>query len=191
MGDGRAKFARLLAAVCLGLIAAPTGAQPAAPAPTARPPAPAGPLPIEALAALPGLSDPSLSPDGWRIVGRVTVEGKTRIAVWDLHTPEAAPHLLSPGNDQLRWLRWGGPGRLLLGVQTTASYDHHIMPVTRIIAVETSGWTARMLDTGRGFLGDDVIFVDPAGAYVLVSSQPSVDQYPAVVRVDLATGASV
>jgi dipeptidyl aminopeptidase/acylaminoacyl peptidase len=192
MGVRPRKFERWLAAICLSLIsAAPTGAQPAAPAPATQPPATPAPLPIDALAALPGLSDPSLSPDGWRIVGRVTVEGKSRIAVWDLRTPEVAPHLLSPGNDQLRWLRWGGPGRLLFGVQTTASYDHHIMPVTRIIAVETAGWTARMLDTGRGFLGDDVIFVDPAGAYVLVSSQPSVDQYPAVVRVDLATGASV
>ncbi|MBV9881918.1 MAG: S9 family peptidase, partial [Sphingomonadaceae bacterium] len=35
---------------------------------------------------------------------------------------------------------------------------------------------------------DDVIFVDPAGAYILVTAQSAADEYPDVLRVDLATG---
>jgi hypothetical protein len=95
-------------------------AQPtAAPAPAARP----EPLPIEALAALPSLSDPALSPDGWRIAARILVEGKSRIVVWDLRHREAPPRMLAHDNYELRWLRWAGPNRILLGVGMTALYS--------------------------------------------------------------------
>jgi len=199
MGDWSSKFGRLLALAFVPLLAAaPLGAQTTASSPgapgqseTARAPAATAPLPIESLAELPGLANPVLSPDGQRIAARITGGGVNRIAVWDLRALQAMPHFLSQTGYELLWLRWAGPNRLLLGVGTRASYEGISVPVTRIVAVETGGWTARALDTGRGIIGDDVIFVDPAGAYVLVSSQPTWDQSPAVVRIDLATGAAV
>src|SRR5207237_661737 len=178
---------RLLAAAWIALAsAAPLGAQPAtapgSPSPPAavQPPATAALLPVEALAELPGLSAPVLSPDGQRIAARITAGGLSRIAVWDLRDVDTAPHFLSQAGYELLWLRWAGPSRLLLGVGTRAGYEGYSIPVTRIVAVETVGWTARALDTGRGIIGDDVIFVDPSGAYALVSSQPTWDQSPAV-----------
>jgi len=151
------------------------------------------PLPIEALAALPSLSDPALSPDGWRIAARIRVEGKSRIAVWDLRHREAPPRMLAHDNYELRWLRWAGPNRILLGVGMTALYSGLTLPVTRIIAMDVSNsntWSVRMLNTGRGLVADTVIHTDPDGRYILVSSQPSLDQYPAVYRTELATGES-
>lgn len=191
-GNGKL-FRGLRALACVvALLAAGPGpaAQPAAtPAPAARP----GPLPVEALAALPGLSDPRLSPDGWRIAGRVTVDGKSRIAVWDLRHRETPPRMLAHDNYELLWLRWAGPNRILLGVGMTALYSGLTLPVTRIIAMDVSNdntWSVRMLNNGRGLIADTVIHSDPAGRFILVSSQPSMDQYPAVYRADLATGQS-
>ena len=148
---------------------------------------------MDALAALPELSSPTLSPDGHRIAARVTIQGQSRIAVWDLRNRAAAPRMLSHQNYELRWLRWAGPDRLLVGVQTTGVYDGLRLPVSRVIAMDTSRgsiWSVHMLNAGRGFIGDNVIFVERGGSYVLISSQPTLDQYPAVYRVDLATGES-
>ena len=123
------------------LLGAPVGtraAQPAAAgaAPAAAPAAPARSLPVEALAALPNLSSPVLSPDGWRIAAQVTVEGQSRIAVWDLRHREAPPRMLAHDNYSLLWLRWAGPNRILIGVGMTALYSGLTLPVTRIIAMD-------------------------------------------------------
>ena len=175
------------------LLAAPVGTRASQPAAAPPAPAPARSLPVEALAALPNLSSPVLSPDGWRIAAQVTVEGQSRIAVWDLRHREAPPRMLAHENYSLLWLRWAGPNRILIGVGMTALYSGLTLPVTRIIAMDVSGgntWSVRMLQTGRGFVADTVIHVDPEGRYLLASSQPSTDQYPAVYRADLATGES-
>ena len=199
MGAGGTRFYRR-AIACLALFACaaagPLAAQPSAPAAAtpATPPVPrTGPLPIEALAALPELASPTLSPDGYRIAAQVTIQGQSRIAVWDLRDRTAPPRMLSHENYDLRWLRWAGPDRLLVGVRTLGVYEGLRLPISRVIAMDTSRgstWSVRMLNVGQGFIGDNVIFVEPAGRYVLISSQPMLDQYPAVYRVDLATGES-
>jgi dipeptidyl aminopeptidase/acylaminoacyl peptidase len=194
MGVRGSALLRLLAAALLSLAAvAPLRAQPApSAAPSApAPQQPAGPLPVEALAALPDIESPLLSPDGHRIAARISVDGQTRIAVWDLRQArDARPHLISQGEHVLRWFRWAGPNRLLLGIMTRGRYEAFVVPVTRVVAIDTATWTPRLLNTGRGIIGDDVIFIEPEGRYVIVSSQPTWDVSPAVIRVDLATGTS-
>jgi len=186
----------LIACLATFALAAPLPAQtPAAsPAPATRAaPAAPGPLPIEALAALPELASPTLSPDGYRIAAQVTIQGQSRITVWDLRNRSTPPRMLSHENYELRWLRWAGPDRLLVGVVTTGIYEGLRLPISRVIAMDMtrgSTWSVRMLNVGQGFIGDNVIFVEPSGSYVLISSQPMLDQYPAVYRVDLATGES-
>ena len=54
-----------------------------------------------------------------------------------------------------------------------------------------STWSVRMLNVGQGFIGDNVIFVEPAGGIRAYLEPAELDQYPAVYRVDLATGESV
>lgn len=187
MGGVALRLAALLAAAFLSpASAAPLGAQPGTP-----PHAGTEPLPVEAVAALPSLSNPALSPDGWRIAGRVLVDGQSRIAVWDLRHRDAPPHMLSHENHELRWLRWAGPNRILLGVRTTALYSGLTLPITRIIVMDVSNsstWSVRMLRAGRGLVGDTVIHSDPDGRFILITSQPGTDDYPAVYRADLATG---
>lgn len=177
------------------LLCGPLPAQSPAPAP-ARPsapqPAPAsGPIAIEALARPPYLGRPVLSPDGDRIAARLTGNDRNWIGIWDLRADRSAPpRLLAQDNFDLRWLRWAGPDRLLMGIQVVRRLDGREYPVTRILMLDVAAWKASALQTGTGILGDDVIFVDPGGAYILVNTQPAADRYPEVWRIDFATGNS-
>jgi len=181
-------------AVFLMVLAAPAMPQPQSqpqPQPAAQPAAAAAaqPVTIEALAEPPFLTDPILSPDGNRIAARLTMNNKEWIGIWDLGAaPGTPPRLLEQGSYEVRWLRWAGTGRLLIGIQMVQTVYGIPVPITRILSLDASSWTVTGLATGRGILGDDVIFVDPRGAYALVSAQATLVDYPAVQRIDLATG---
>src|SRR4051812_24608439 len=168
------------------IAAAPLVAQP----PSASAPA-AARIPIEALAQPAFLAWPTLSPDGNRVAARLKVDGRDWIGVWDLRDPPGTqPHMWPQSDYELRWLRWAGPNRLMLGAQLQRTTEGVEFTVTRIVSLDVASGQAVPLDTGRGILGDDVIFVDPEGAYILVSAQSAAVEYPDVLRVDLATGRS-
>ncbi len=180
-----------LAALVLGAFAPARSAQPPAQPPAPAAPANAGRIPIEALAQPAFLAWPTLSPDGNRIAARLKVDGRDWIGVWDLRDPPGSqPHLWPQSSYELRWLRWAGPNRLMLGAQLERSTEGVEFTVSRIVSLDVASGQAVPLDTGRGILGDDVIFVDPEGAYVLVSAQSAATEWPDVLRVDLATGRS-
>ena len=173
------------AALFAASLCAPLAAQPPAAQPSAAP----SQIPVEALASPAILSDPILSPDGTHIAARLTNQDKEWIAVWDLGAaPDTPPRTLERGDFEVRWLRWAGPNRLLLGIQVKQRIYANDVTVSRTIALETTTWRALPLETGHGIIGDDVLFVDPNGAYALISSQPTATDYPDVLRLDLTTG---
>ncbi|HYI48341.1 MAG TPA: S9 family peptidase [Allosphingosinicella sp.] len=174
--------------------AAPLAAQPpaagSAPAPAVAP-VPER-IPAEALAELPFIRNPVLSPDGNRLAARLTAQGRNWIAVYDLgqSLTEQRPLMIEWGDYEVTWMRWAGNGRLLFGIQVTRPVpllDMEI-PVTRAGSIDLATGVTTPLIGGNGILGDDVIFVDPAGQYVLLASQQSLTDYPSVDRIDLATG---
>lgn len=63
------------------------------------------------------------------------------------------------------------------------------LPVLRVVAYDVTTQQAVGLGEGNG-LGDDIVMVDPEGRYVLLETQPSLIEPPAVHRIDLATGVS-
>lgn len=175
---------------------APLAAQPPAPAgaqASAATPVP-GHIPAQALAELPFIRSPVLSPDGNRLAARLTARGRNWIAVYDLgrSLTEQRPLMIEWGDYEVTWMRWAGNGRLIFGIQVVRPVpmlDLEI-PVTRAGSIDLATGVTTPLIGGNGILGDDVIFVDPAGQYVLLSSQQSLTDYPSVDRIDLATGRS-
>jgi dienelactone hydrolase len=177
----------LIAAALAG--AAPLAAQtgPGTPAaPAALPP----PIPAEALGALPFIRDPVLSPDGLHLAARMTAQNRNWIAVYDLRLPltEQRPLQIEEGDYDLLWLRWAGNGRLLFGIRVVLRPDGQEIPVTRAGSIDLRTGQTMPLIGGAGILGDDVIYVDPAGTYILLSAQDSLVDFPSVDRIDLATG---
>jgi dipeptidyl aminopeptidase/acylaminoacyl peptidase len=187
--------------VCAPLRAQPPAAAapmpPAAPAPagpaTASAPAPAGPISIEDFSLLPFLSDALLSPDGRRIAGRVSGEGAEAIRIWTLNeTRDEHPVEIAAGGNES--FLWASDTRLLItvNVQFLLAIGGTVIPLRlqRVQSYDLESRVMTSLGPGAGFL-QEVIFVDPAGRYILLSSQERLDRSPNVLRIDLATGASV
>ncbi|MFN3387754.1 MAG: alpha/beta fold hydrolase [Allosphingosinicella sp.] len=154
--------------------------------------APPKPIPIEALAERPFIADPVLSPDGRWIAARVYAGDATQLAIYDLKAARDTPPTIVPGAGNARWFSWAGSDRLLIG-QTLFTLVIGAIPLsfTRLDRYELSTKKMLSLETGGGVTGDDVIFTDPEGRYLLLSAQKDLDDSPSVHRVDLATGTSV
>jgi TonB family protein len=161
-------------------------AAPAALAAESPPP----PVPIEALAEIPFISDPQLSPDGRRIAARVNVGGVEQLAIYDLASGLNVAPTIVPTRLSTRWFRWAGSDRLLIGYGTTLLIGLLPLPFTRVARYELSSRASIEIGDSRGFLGDQVVFVDPDGRYILLGVQDRASDYPSVDRVDLSTGAS-
>jgi dipeptidyl aminopeptidase/acylaminoacyl peptidase len=171
--------------------APPTVASGAA-APATNPAAAPQRIPAEALADLPFIRSPILSPDGNRMAARLTAQGKNWIGIYDLRLnfEQQRPLMVEWGDYDVTWMRWAGNDRLIFGIQVIRPVPMLDMelPVTRAGSLDLRTGVTTPLTGGGGILGDDVIFVDPGGAYVLLSSQDSLVDYPSVDRIDLATG---
>jgi dipeptidyl aminopeptidase/acylaminoacyl peptidase len=165
----------------------------AGPAPAlADKPAPALPARIATadFAALPLLRRPLLSPDGHQIAARATLDGKTRLVIFNADQPEKIDRSIALGETNVAALRWAGNRRLLLTIQTTHKLFGDIeIPILRLLAIDTWDGAARFVDTkSRGIYAGDVLYTDPTGNWALVASQNDTGVFPSVKRVDLATG---
>jgi dipeptidyl aminopeptidase/acylaminoacyl peptidase len=130
-----------------------------------------------------------LSPDGRRIAAKASIEGKSVIAVFDLPSdPARKPLLLGVGDAQFRW---AGNERLLLirgGAFAASGITFHAF---QILSHEIA--TAKTVELGFAFnpIGDGLLFVDPAGRYILRAQQSDLSKPPSVVRIDLADASQV
>jgi dipeptidyl aminopeptidase/acylaminoacyl peptidase len=177
--------AALVAGFCtpLGTVSAadPAGA-PVATAPSAK-------LPVEAFGALPFLSGPEISPDGRHLVAGSVIGGKKAVVLADLDAPGYSLQKIAlPDNVEVIWTRWAGNGKVLLSLLVPGKLYGVEFKSSRMLVYDVQARTVSPLaDKVGGLDGDNVIFVDPAGAFLLVSAQRSLFEWPSVLRYDLAT----
>ncbi len=191
----KAAFRRFGAGAVAFVLSSALPAQAPAPAPAAPAAvaAPAGPISIEDFAQLPFLSDALLSPDGTRIAGRVSRGGSETIAIWTLSAgADQVPQRIAVAGN--RAFEWASDSRLLISVNTVivivGGGTLLPVPMQRVMSYDLESRKLTPLGSEAGFQ-QSVIFVDPAGRYVLLSNQARLDRSPNVLRVDLATGESV
>jgi dipeptidyl aminopeptidase/acylaminoacyl peptidase len=197
---------RLSAPVCAALLLlwAPLAAQQSEPlkaseaqskaaATTAAPVSPSGPVPIEEFARLPFLSDALLSPDGLRIAGRVSHDGNEGIAIWTLSegADQVPVHIAVEGGESFVW---ASDTKLLITVRTMILVPSGGMifplPLQRIQSYDLATQKLTVLGPEAGIL-QELIYIDRAGRYVLLSNVERLERPPNVLRVDLETGAAV
>ena len=186
------KVARVaLAALFLAGASVPALAQPAATASApsaaavkvARPPN----IPTTAFTQQSGLEDMALSPDGNRIALKATTkDGKVRLAVLDAETRAVQHSLMIPDKNTLEWFEWAGNHRVLVSLSQLGNvYDVEVR-FTRMFVYDLN--TRTFTDVGRkqeGIDGDDLVYTDPAGEFVLKSMQRDLFDPPAVWRFPL------
>lgn len=150
---------------------------------------PAPTISIQDFASLPTVRSPILSPDGKRIAARMVDDGNYRIAVINADNPAAQPQIIPLGKTQITDLHWAGNNRLLLEVLSEAKIRGYEIPFTRLIVIDLATGTSRIADPDSiGLYAGDVLYVSPDGASAIVASQNTPFEFPAVKRVDLATG---
>lgn len=142
--------------------------------------------------ALPFMNFPEMSPDGSRMAARGHVDGRTVMIVSTLSATQTTSVALPLFPDhQLDWYRWAGNGKLLVSISRLSDFQGEEVRVTRVVVMDIA--TRKTFMAGpktQGVDGDDVIYVDPDGAYMLLSTQATVYDYPSVHRIELATGKS-
>jgi len=146
-------------------------------------------IPTAEFAARPVVSDLILSPDGTKVLGRIVVGGKTELAMHSLIDAAPLKALAIPEKQDLRWYRWAGNGRILISLAKTVPWQDDEVEMTRLVSYDIKTGEAKFVgQREEGLEGDDVLYVDKSGDWLLLSIQQSIYAYPSVYRVDLTTG---
>ncbi len=157
--------------------------QPAATATEARP----ATIPIAALTKSSGISDLKLSPDGKWVAFRSTTKDGLVLAVLDTETRQLAHKINLPKKSELEWYRWAGSGKLLISFSAETVFFGEDARISRLFHYDFA--TRAMPFVGKpemGLEGDDVLYVDPAGEFVLLAMQRTIYDYPSVWRFQLS-----
>jgi dipeptidyl aminopeptidase/acylaminoacyl peptidase len=166
------------------LAQAPASTTPAA-API-RPDEAAPRIPATAFASQDIFSSVRLSPNGNLMAVRATVNAQVQIVILDVVTRKQVHRIVVNAKDQLQWFRWAGNERMLLSISTVGAFFDTEVLYTRLYLMDFK--TNALTFVGKkdeGPEGDDVLYVDPLGRYILLSIQRTVYDYPSVWRFSL------
>lgn len=160
--------------------AAPTSNVPAL---VQRPPL----LPVTDFTERTGLSELILSPDGGKIALKaVGKDGKVSLAVLDAANRKALHNLTMPEKNELEWFRWAGPDRVLVSLSQLGKVLDVEVRFTRLFVYDLTARTFSYVGKKHmGVDGDELLFSDPAGQFVLLSVEPDLFSWPSVWRFSL------
>lgn len=143
-------------------------------------------IPAISFARVSGFSWMDLSPNGNLVALRAVASGKPHIALVDAVTVKVVYRLAIPEKSTLEWFAWAGDGKLLISTSAETVYFGEDARVSRLYCYDLA--TKAFTFIGKkemGLDGDDVIHIDPAGNFVLLSMQKSIYDWPSVWRFDL------
>lgn len=172
------------------LIAAAAALLAVSPALAAGPAAPPERIPVETFAALTSYADPEISPNGRLVVAKALSGKQKSVIVYGVdEESKGVTRIAVPEKLEVMSARWAGDRRILLSVFGTGKVYGLDVPMTRLFLKDLDSGLLKELGAGKvgGLFGGDIVFVDPAGGYVLLAAQRSFFESPSVLRIDLAT----
>ncbi len=137
-------------------------------------------------AALPTARNGDLSPDGLKMSYRRARNGRDEIVVQTIDS-NAQQIIDIPEEMDLAWKKWAGNDRLLLGIARPFNFFGVDVMQTSLLAYDVSNRTLTVVGSANmGLEGDDVLYVDPDGAYIIQSLSIDLYKQPAVYKIKLA-----
>lgn len=129
-----------------------------------------------------------LSPDGRHVAARALVDGRPRLAIYDMSGAARAAQVVTlPEDERLEWHRWLGADRLLVSLLFDGAN-----PESRLVRVDLATGRLTQLGPARpADPGDEVLHVSPDAGFLLLSATVPRRATPGVYRVNLRTGATV
>jgi dipeptidyl aminopeptidase/acylaminoacyl peptidase len=139
---------------------------------------------------------PIISPDGTQIVYRENIGKATFLSVGkpdsaNLFSDKSVRRFAMPEKQTLNWYRWASNNRLLVSIAGSAKLFGEDWQVSQLLMIDLA--TSQVTKLGgkdQGLEGDDLLYTDPNGEFILLAIAKSVFDYPGVYRVDLATNKS-
>ena len=126
---------------------------------------------------------PQLSPDGKRLAYSLIEGGKTWLCVMDIASNELIRQIALTDDQALRWYRWAGDDRLMISLVVPITVYWAEGRISRLYVADlASGQSYYIGPKSQGIEGDEAIFTDPAGEYVLLSLQRQLYAEPEVWR---------
>lgn len=145
-------------------------------------------IPTAQLAALPEFSGAKLSPDGQRVLFRRRAGSDEYVAYRNVMSGPISGFAV-PAEVDLNWTRWAGNNYILASIGRNTMFMGEEAYKSVLLLHDIAAGTVRVIARkDQGLEGDDVLFVDPAGRYLLLSIQASIYDYPSVFRVSLPDG---
>lgn len=132
------------------------------------------------------IRSPIISPDGQRLVFRERINKETFIGIKPVDG-DNIKRLGLPEKQTLNWYRWAGDDHLLISISGVGQLFGIEVPVSGIIAYNLkTGAMLRLGPTAQGIEGDNILYVDPKGEYLLISIQRTIFDHPSVYRIGIA-----
>lgn len=149
-------------------------------------------IPTSAFAEIPAMRGFVVSPDGRNLLARAEVDGHTRLVIVNLQG-QAQPFVIGvPDDNDLVNYRWAGNSRVLFSVGGPVDWFGDEARATRLHVYDMQSGKHQFIGKrDEGLDGDDVLYVDPDGQWILLAFQRTIFDFPSVNRVDLATGKMV
>ncbi len=150
--------------------------------------------PIEEFASLPVIENPSLSPNGEKLVAEILIGGKQRLLILPAGG-KGEQTQAGLGDVKLNWVRWVNDEWLIANVTSMELVESQEWPITRLVAFKSDGTGANTIAARKAAQnGGDVLWIAKDGSTdILLSYQRSIfpdklEFYPQVDRVDVSTG---
>lgn len=159
--------------------------------PLAGPVAERGEVSIALFGQLPFLTGAQLSHDGKAILAKVRINDRERLGIVDYSTGKPSiTQIPIPEDQDLVWYRWVGHDNVLISLGTerevTIQGDRGDTYETRMLAFNRTTKKFSYVGLPKMFLqGDNVIFTDPNGEYVLLQAADSFSDWPEVHKISI------